>query len=201
MNKLILSFAAAAMAIMPMTAFAQTGTNNTANTKCTANKVMTKAAKAEAKAQRAVNQLDSAFSSLNLTDQQKSQIQALNKSFVSARRDYAKNMDNMRETAYRELSRADRAKERQEFYDGMKALNSQYLTNLQAVLTPEQYTQFLQQNYVANNIRPQKAMKKGKGMKGNVSKVKYNGPRPLRGQELDNIQMIDRQLKAMKTKK
>lgn len=106
------------------------------------------------------------FDGLNLTEQQKTQLQALN----AERQQKAK-------AARKE------AKEAKKQCD--KECRAEYLAKVKAILTPEQYTQFLEQNYAqggkrhkmqARDGKPGKGMKEGRPAKDNNAKERNAKP-------------------------
>lgn len=101
------------------------------------------------------------FEGLNLTDAQKTKLADLRKS----RAEQAK--------ALKEQGKADK----QKAAEGRKNFKQQYLKDVKAILTPEQYTQFLENSYVKQGHRPNFDKKCHKGTRDG----KQNGQRPEKG--------------------
>ncbi|MBD5173133.1 MAG: hypothetical protein HDT08_00660 [Bacteroidales bacterium] len=94
------------------------------------------------------------FENLNLTDGQKAKIKDLKESQMKAREDRKKEARAQRDNARKD-----------------------YLANLKTILTPEQYVQFLENNYMAAGKRGGKDMKRGdrKGGKDMKSDFRKGG--------------------------
>ena len=81
----------------------------------------------------------SCFNGLNLTDTQKQQLQALCKNYGDKRQ-------ALRQDARQNKQRNDSLKK--DMRNKAQDLKRQQLADIKKILTPEQYTQFLEQNYV-----------------------------------------------------
>lgn len=103
----------------------------------------------------------SCFNGLNLTDTQKQQLQALCKNYGDKRQ--ALRQDNRQNKQRNDSLRKDMRNKTQD-------LKRQQLADIKKILTPEQYTQFLEQNYVnqgpkhaaRGNFKHHKFQKNGK---------------------------------------
>lgn len=83
----------------------------------------------------------SCFNGLNLTDTQKQQLQALCKN-------YGEKRQALRGDAKQNKQRNDSLKK--DLRNKAQDLKRQQLADIKKILTPEQYTQFLEQNYINN---------------------------------------------------
>lgn len=112
----------------------------------------------------------SPFAGLNLTDKQKSELEALkpSKEQVQAQKAEAK---------------AKKEADRQQRRDQKQQSRKDYLSKVKAILTPEQYVQFLENSYV--NQAPKgdknKNRKDGKGSKGH----RHHGNKNVKEQRSD----------------
>lgn len=103
----------------------------------------------------------SCFNGLNLTDTQKQQLQALCKNYRDKRQ--ALRQDNRQNKQRNDSLRKDMRNKAQD-------LKRQQLADIKKILTPEQYTQFLEQNYInkgtkhaaRGNFKHHKFQKNGK---------------------------------------
>ncbi len=86
----------------------------------------------------------SCFNGLNLTDTQKQQLLALCKNYRDKRQ--ALRQDNRQNKQRNDSLRKDMRNKAQD-------LKRQQLADIKKILTPEQYTQFLEQNYINNGPR------------------------------------------------
>lgn len=86
----------------------------------------------------------SCFNGLNLTDTQKQQLQALCKN-------YGEKRQALRGDAKQNKQRNDSLKK--DLRNKAQDLKRQQLADIKKILTPEQYTQFLEQNYINNGPR------------------------------------------------
>ncbi|MDE6651654.1 MAG: Spy/CpxP family protein refolding chaperone [Paramuribaculum sp.] len=100
------------------------------------------------------------FENLNLTDAQKAKIKDLKESQMKARKDRKMEVRNQRDNARKD-----------------------YLANLKTILTPEQYVQFLENNYISAGKHGGKDMKRGdrKGGKDMKSDFRKGGKDGKRG--------------------
>lgn len=104
----------------------------------------------------------SCFNGLNLTDTQKQQLQALCKN-------YGEKRQALRGDAKQNKLRNDSLKK--DLRNKAQDLKRQQLADIKKILTPEQYTQFLEQNYINNgpkhaargNFKHHKFTKHGQG--------------------------------------
>lgn len=226
MKKLILSLAVAAMALLPAAGFSQVITSTTVaeagfvdldSVAPAQSKMMKKGAKKGAKAykgkkgskgqkfakgQRA-GKANCQFAGLNLTDAQKAQLDTLNCQFANQCREYKECIADGCGDSCRGLSKAARRAEAREYKDGLKDLSAQYLASIQQILTPEQYTKFLENNYKYRMLSKSKRFHPAKFYKdANTAYSRNVGyPTVFVGQDLDNIAEINKDLKQMKSKK
>lgn len=156
MKKKILGIAAAIMTLVAINASAQTNTT----TNCTNNQ--TKCQKAE-KCGKEKGKCVNPFDGLNLTDAQKQSLKDIKK--PSCKKDSSCTKAN------KECTKADKKEMKAERVQRMKTARKEYLSQIQQILTPEQYQQFLENNFVNSAPRHNKhAMKNGK--KGNKHAMK-----------------------------
>lgn len=134
MKKTIISIAVASAAIFSGTAFAQTTTTSAAKNgaACTEQCVNGKEQK---------GQKPCPFDGLNLTAKQQESLKALNEQTMKARQEAGKQ------------AKADKQKQHADRKAAKQAARKEYLAKVKAILTPEQYVQFLENNYV--NAAPQ----------------------------------------------
>lgn len=158
MNKKVLGLALIAVSAIAMTGVAQTPA---ATTSATQEKIRTDR-KAAKESRKQVNP----FEGLNLTDSQKTQLQQLDAKRSEARKQAARarKVDKQQKDSVRSESR--------------KAAKKAYLAEVKTILTPEQYTVFLENMYVnggahknhkkfADGRKDGKKHGDRKGMKGN----------------------------------
>lgn len=165
MKKVILSIAVFAAASLSMMAAndnnANKNCNGKARTECVKNK--------ECKADRGDKGMK-AFDGLNLSDAQKAKIEQL-QSECKAKREKEMKAKGENKEQKEQLT----AEQKQQRKADMKAKRMEskqnYLKGIQSILTPEQYTKFLENNFIAGGKSHGKDMKKGdrnKGHKGGM---------------------------------
>lgn len=120
-------------------------------------------------------QCQSVFAGLNLTDKQKEEIKSLKPSKEQIQEQKLKNK------AKKDAERQQRREQRQQS-------RKDYLSKIKAILTPEQYVQFLESNYLTQGIKSDKN-KPGKNRKGN----KRNNGHRHSGAKDTNRQAPDKQ--------
>lgn len=146
MKKKIFGIAAAIMALVAINASAQTNTT----TNCTNNQA--KCQKAE-KCGKEKGKCVNPFDGLNLTDAQKQSLKDIKK--PSCKKDSGCTKAN------KECTKADKKEMKAERAQRMKTARKEYLSQIQQILTPEQYQQFLENNFVNGAPRHNKhAMKR-----------------------------------------
>lgn len=159
MKKKILGIAAAIMALVAINASAQTSDTNTANNCTNGQAKCKKAEKCDNQKGKCVNPFDG----LNLTDAQKQSLKDIKK--PSCKKDSSCTKAN------KECTKADKKEMKAERAQRMETARKEYLSQIQQILTPEQYQQFLENNFVNGAPRHNKhAMKNGK--KGNKHAMK-----------------------------
>lgn len=133
MKKTIISIAVASAALFTGSAFAQTTTPAAKDgAACTEQCVKEKGQK---------GQKPCPFDGLNLTTKQQESIKALQEQTMKARQEAGKQ------------AKADKQKRHDDMRATKQAARKDYLAKVKAILTPEQYVQFLENNYV--NAAPQ----------------------------------------------
>lgn len=172
MRKTIISIAVASAAIFSGTAFAQ-NTTTTPNAKngaaCTEQCVKDKGQK---------GQKPCPFDGLNLTTKQQESLKALNEQTMKARQEAGKQ------------AKADKQKQQADRMAAKQAARKEYLAKVKAILTPEQYVQFLENNYV--NAAPQMKGDR-KGHKGSrMDQQKGNRPDGKKGDRRPDAPKGDR---------
>ena len=169
MKKTLLSLAILLASSTGISAFAQAPAQNAKS----ATTTEAKARKGERK------QAPNPFEGLNLTDQQKSQLKDLKPGITKEKREEMKAQDKAR----KEQAKAQAAEQRKARAEARKQSRHDYLAKVKAILTPEQYVQFLENNFV-NKADMKKAPRKVKTKKGkahrNAAKKgpKAKGSRP-----------------------
>lgn len=159
MKKKILGIAAAIMALVAINASAQTSDNNTANNCTNGQAKCKKTEKCDNQKGKCVNPFDG----LNLTDAQKQSLKDIKKPSCKK--------DSSCTKAKKECTKADKKEMKAERAQRMETARKEYLSQIQQILTPEQYQQFLENNFVNGAPRHNKhAMKNGK--KGNKHAMK-----------------------------
>lgn len=155
MKKTLMGLAVLAMSLAPSMAFAQSATSTATesqkkeicqnNQKCADKKECKKGDfKGKGKCRPDKCREASIFETLNLTTEQQGQIKALNDARkVSCQEAMQKERENI---AKGDTVKRDR-KVRQE-------ISRKYLSDLQTILTADQYVQFLEQNYVNSQSAP-----------------------------------------------
>lgn len=156
MKKKILGIAAAIMALVAINASAQTSDTNTANNCTNGQAKCKKAEKCDNQKGKCVN----SFDGLNLTDAQKQSLKDIKK--PSCKKDSSCTKANKECTkANKECTKADKKEMKAERAQRMKTARKEYLSQIQQILTPEQYQQFLENNFVNGAPRHNKhAMKR-----------------------------------------
>lgn len=141
MKKKILSIALVLAGLVGSTAFAQAPAGDGSQKEKT-EKTFTKKDKKD-KAQR-----PNPFEGINLTDKQKSELQALR--------------DNSRAEKMKadEKKKADKKAEMKEMMEKRQNARKDYLAKIKGILTPEQYVQFLENSFL-NTQQPRAIAKKG----------------------------------------
>lgn len=171
MKKTILSVAILLASTLGLTAVAQTPVNSQTGTNQTECTKAGKACKA-AKANR-----PNPFEGLNLTEQQKSELQAIAPQKPARKCDKAQNgacnkakagKGEKKDLAAKQQSKADKQAKRAENRQQMIQNRRDYLAKVKNILTPEQYVQFLENNYVDN------AFKAGGRHHGKMVQAKHN---------------------------
>ena len=115
------------------------------------------------------------FAELNLSDDQKSRIETLHKSIADSRKESMAAVKKAREN--KDTTFNPRSVQKQ--------FRSNYLQELKGILTPEQYTQFLQNYYVNNSGEQgrmkmkQKSLKKAQKAKKMKRQIKFDGDRKM----------------------
>lgn len=161
MKKKIFGLAAAIMAFVAINASAQSSTSTT--TSCPAQ---AKCQKAE-KCSKEQSQCTSPFAGLNLTEAQKQALNNLKK--PSCKGDSACKANQAQCKAKKEEYKAAKKQLKSDRAENMKAARKDYLAQVKSILTPEQYQQFLENNFINGTPRHEKhGMKKfdHKGKKG-----------------------------------
>ncbi|MDE6859136.1 MAG: hypothetical protein K2J65_01835 [Duncaniella sp.] len=120
-------------------------------------------------------QCQSVFAGLNLTDKQKEEIKSLKPSKEQIHEQKLQN-------------KAKKDAERQQRREQKQQSRKDYLSKIKAILTPEQYVQFLENNYLAQGFKSDKS-KSGKNRKGN----KHNNGHRHNGAKDANRQVSDKQ--------
>lgn len=181
MKKIFVSMAFAAMMFAPLSVMAQT--NNTANTatektccKVDGNKKQKdgKKAKGEGRAEGEKKEKRNPFEGLNLTADQQTKIQQLNdkrkaeREKMMAERKAAKENGQAQKENAQKPSREEMAAKRQ-------ADKKAYLTEIQTILTPDQYVVFLENFYTNNGKQGGKQMGKMAQKDGKAKSGKQNG--------------------------
>lgn len=156
MKKKIFGIAAAIMALVAINASAQTSDTNTANNCTNGQAKCKKAEKCDNQKGKCVNPFDG----LNLTDAQKQSLKDIKK--PSCKKDSSCTKANKECTkANKECTKADKKEMKAERAQRMKTARKEYLSQIQQILTPEQYQQFLENNFVNGAPRHNKhAMKR-----------------------------------------
>ncbi len=146
MKKKVLSIAVLLASIFTVSSMAQ---NPSCPQQC-ANHTECQAQKGKCNAQY------SPFAGLNLTDKQKSELEALkpSKEQTQAQKDKVK--------AQKKADRQQRREQKMQY-------RKDYLAQVKAILTPEQYVQFLENSYV-NQVSKDRAGRKGKKNKVHLHK-------------------------------
>lgn len=124
--------------------------------------------KTEKSTERKMNrqQAPNPFEGLNLTEAQQQSLKAL------AEDQKAQRKEKM------EGQKADRQKEAKERKESMKNGRKEYLAKIKAILTPEQYVQFLENNYLNQQLK----MTQGRpGMQAKAKGPKANNQRNGKG--------------------
>lgn len=160
MKKTILSVAILLVSTLGLTAVAQTSTNSQT---CPNQTECTKAGKAR----------PNPFEGLNLTEQQKSELQAIAPQKPARICDKAQNGTCDKAKARKadktkQQSKVDKQAKRAENRQQMMQYRRDYLAKVKNILTPEQYVQFLENNYVDN------AFKAGGRHHGKMAQAKHN---------------------------
>ena len=164
MKKTILSVAILLVSTLGLTAVAQTPANSQT---CPNQTECTKAGKA-GKTNR-----PNPFEGLNLTEQQKSELQAIAPQKPARKCDKAQNGTCDKAKARKadktkQQSKVDKQAKRAENRQQMMQYRRDYLAKVKNILTPEQYVQFLENNYVDN------AFKAGGPHHGKMAQAKHN---------------------------
>lgn len=168
MKKTILSVAILLASTLGLTAVAQTPSNSQT---CPNQTECTKAGKV-GKTNR-----PNPFEGLNLTEQQKSELQAIAPQKPARKCDKAQNgtcdkakagKGEKKDLAAKQQSKADKQAKRAENRQQMIQNRRDYLAKVKNILTPEQYVQFLENNYVDN------AFKAGGRHHGKMVQAKHN---------------------------
>lgn len=149
MKKTILSLAILLVSSTGISAFAQSADKNTKSQ----NKNRT-----EMRARKGGEPRDilKPFEGLNLTEQQKTQLQELKKADMEQKKQLKEQQKQLKEKkqaeakAKKDARKQERTKERRD-----------YLAKIKSILTPEQYVQFLENNFV-NKVDKQSPRKGGK---------------------------------------
>lgn len=174
MKKTILGMAIMAIALVAPVAIAQ---NPNGNNKAKVAKEMV--SKTDCKAQVACqNPQGCEFAELNLTDAQKEQLKASKQRYRAAKKDL---FNKSKETA-----KEERDSIRKEIAKQNRELKKAHLNEIKAILTADQYVEFLENNYL--NAPNDKGQRPGKIRKGPKSQKEHNGKkgsmrpnRPLNG--------------------
>lgn len=103
------------------------------------------------------------FEGINLTEQQKTALKALAE---EQKQNRTKKTDKQKAE-----QKADKQKKAQERMEAQKNARKEYLAKVKSILTPEQYCQFLENNYVNQSQK----------MESNPGKKQGNGPRNGQG--------------------
>ncbi|MDE6794360.1 MAG: Spy/CpxP family protein refolding chaperone [Muribaculaceae bacterium] len=193
MKKVILSLAIfAATSLSMMAANDNNATNNEkARTECCKDKGECKKGDRPGKKDGKFDRADrgmKAFEGLNLTDAQKTKLEELQKQCKETRE---KEMKAFKETRDKEkkdfkdrkdLTDAEKQQmkaEKQKLKAEMQAQRQQqkqnYLNGVKSILTPEQYTKFLENNFMMAGNNHQKGMKGGKQMRSHKGSKQMKG--------------------------
>ena len=167
MKKVILSLAIFAASSLSMIAANNNSTNNAnsngkARTECVKGNKENKGMKA--------------FEGLNLTDAQKTKLEQLNEARRAEMQKKAEARKDNKDNKKKEQLTAEQKQQRKaEKMAKRKEAKQNYLTSVKSILTPEQYTKFLENNFkMADNHH--KGMKKaGKHGKGNKDMKRRDG--------------------------
>ena len=159
MKKTILSLAILLASSTGLSAFAQAPGNNQGKDKT----------RTEMKARKGGDRKDAPnpFEGLNLTEQQKTKLQELKKADMEQKKQLKEQQKQLKEKkqaeakANKDARKQQRTKERRD-----------YLAKIKSILTPEQYIQFLENNFV-NKVDKQGPRKGGKD--GKFSKKGHKG--------------------------
>lgn len=186
MKKVILSLAVLAVtsfSIMAANENNNAKNNEKARTECCKQKSGECKGKKDGKSDRE-DKFMKAFEGLNLTDAQKSKLEELRKE-CQAKRDAVKKdgekkdkKENLTQEQKQQLKAEKMAKRQQE--------KQEMLNNIKSILTPEQYTKFLENN-VKFSAKHDKGMKKmGKNMKGQKGMQAQKNKKDRRNGQNDN---------------
>lgn len=146
MKRTILSLMMAIGIISAASAFAQQASNNPTTT-CTRTTCQNACPVAQPGKAPKIDMM-APFAHLNLTDAQKQQIEKINNETIAQRQQLAKDRksDKRDSKARRDsLKRQERSKR----IEARQAARNEYLAKIKQVLTPEQYTQFLENSYTS----------------------------------------------------
>lgn len=161
MRKKIIGIAFLMIATVAGTAMAQ-NTNDKCDAKCTKTECTSKkdckkgGQDRHCEAKRGCSQA-MLFEGLNLTDEQKTKIQDLNKEVQTTYQEARKAAK-----ADKEALKAKKAEAKEARRDAQKERRAKYLNDLQEILTPEQFTTFLKNYYISDGPKGDKRP----GMKG-----------------------------------
>lgn len=186
MKKVILSLAIFAASSLSMIAANNNQTNNAnsngkARTECVKGNKENKGMKA--------------FESLNLTDAQKTKLEQLNEARRAEMQKKAEAKKAAKDDRKKEQLTAEQKQQRKaEMQTKRKEAKQNYLNSLKSILTPEQYTKFLENNFMMAGNNHKKDMKKGgKHGKGSKGMHANNGKKGQKGQKGSNDKRGQRQ--------
>lgn len=202
MKKVILSLAIFAATSLSMMA-ANDNNNATGNektrTECCKEKGECKKGDRQGKKDGKFDRADRgmrAFEGLNLTDAQKTKIEELQKQCKEARekemKAFKEQKDQNRDKkdrkdltdAEKQQLKAEKEKRKAEMQAQRKQQMQNFLNGVKSILTPEQYTQFLENNFMMAGNNHQKGMKKGgKQMRGQKGMQANKGKNGMRSQK------------------
>lgn len=153
MKKKILGIAAAIVAFVAINASAQNNATNYCNNNCNNNCTPEAQCQNPTKCKKDKKECRNPFAGLNLTDEQQKAIKEIKRPNCKAFSDSCKNI---------------KAKK-------MQSARTEYLAKIKTILTPQQYQQFLKNNFVNGASKHKKHGFKNhhKGMKGD-----FKGKRP-----------------------
>lgn len=108
------------------------------------------------------------FAGLNLTDKQKAELQALKPGKDAKCKDAGKECKSKKECKAKDLSKAEKQAFRKQAIEKRQQGRRDYLAKVKNILTPEQYVQFLENNYVDAGM-------KGAPGHGKMAQGKHHG--------------------------